>query len=427
MPGFTARQVQPEACGLGGPPEAHSGAPALRVCLLTDTLGDINGVSRFIRTIAGVARQTGRDLRIITSTRLPVPREPNIHNYPPIVSRPMPGYANLELVLPPARAMLAAIRRFRPHAVHISTPGPVGMVGLLGAKLTGARVLGVYHTDFPAYIERLFDDPSYSWLSRLSMRGFYAPFTTIFTRSDEYAHAVRSLGVPEQRLVRLRPGIDVRAFDRRFREEHAGAQGIWRTLGLTDGAARALKVLYAGRISIEKDLPLLVRAWPRVRELVKAAAPALPPPQLLVLGDGPYLGEMRAALAGMDAHFLGFRHGEELATIYASCDLFAFPSTTDTLGQVVMEAQASGLPVLVSDQGGPQEVVRNGVTGRVLPSGRHDVWASAMAELLLDSPRRIAMGSVAHEVMRSMRIEDSFEHFWSLHDAACPPADRVGT
>jgi glycosyltransferase involved in cell wall biosynthesis len=85
------------------------------------------------------------------------------------------------------------------------------------------------------------------------------------------------------------------------------------------------------------------------------------------------------------------------------------------------------LPVLVSDQGGPQEVVRNGVTGRVLPSGRHDVWASAMAELLLDSPRRIAMGSVAHEVMRSMRIEDSFEHFWSLHDAACPPADRVGT
>jgi glycosyltransferase involved in cell wall biosynthesis len=392
---------------------APAGAAPLRVCLFTDTLGDINGVSRFIRNIAAVARGTGRDLRVLTSTRLDVPREANIVNFAPVFARPMPAYSNLEVALPPVGAMIRALQHIRPHAVHLSTPGPVGLAGLIAARLTGARVLGVYHTDFPAYIERLFDDPSYSWLSRLSMRAFYSSFTTIFTRSDEYAHRVRSLGIAAERLVRLRPGIDVSAFDPRFRD---GTGDVWRRLGMSEEAMRQPRVLYAGRISIEKDLPVLVRAWPRVRQLTGAAGGLRP--QLIIVGDGPYLERMRGELAGMDAHFAGFRHGEELATIYASCDLFAFPSTTDTLGQVVMEAQASGLPVLVSDRGGPREVVRDGITGRVLPAGDREAWAGAIAQLLVDLPRRARMGAAASESMRGCSIEHSFEHFWSVHEAA---------
>src|SRR5690606_6677947 len=120
------------------------------------------------------------------------------------------------------------------------------------------------------------------------------------------------------------------------------------------------------RVSVEKNLPLLARAWPRARRL--AAARGIEA-ELIVVGDGPHREEMAAALCGERAHFLGFRRGMELSRLYASSDLFIFPSVTDTLGQVVLEAQASGLSALVSDRGGPREVVADGVSGLVIPGG----------------------------------------------------------
>src|SRR5690606_28642293 len=115
------------------------------------------------------------------------------------------------------------------------------------------------------------------------------------------------------------PGIDTSAFHVRFRDD---TSALWRSLGLSPQAAAAPKVLYAGRISIEKDLPLLVRAWKLLRAMPRP--PGSHPPQLIVLGDGPYRAEMQRELAGDHAHFPGFRHGDELAAIYASSDIFAF-------------------------------------------------------------------------------------------------------
>jgi len=116
--------------------------------------------------------------------------------------------------------------------------------------------------------------------------------------------------------------------------------------------------------------------------------------------------------------FLGFRHGEELSALYASSDLFVFPSVTDTLGQVVMESQASGLPVLVSDVGGPKEVVEEGRTGFVLPADKPELWAEHIVSLAMDAAKRRAMGDAAHEAMQRLSIERSFEHFWSVHEIA---------
>jgi glycosyltransferase involved in cell wall biosynthesis len=381
---------------------------SVRVCLFTDTLADVNGVSRFIRTIARVAHESGRELQALTSTRLAMPEGPGLLNFRPALAGAMPRYPELELALPPARAMLRAAGGLRPDVVHISTPGPVGLVGLAAARMLGVPVVGVYHTDFPAYIERLFDDAALEWMSRAAMRRFYGRFAAIFTRSQEYARAVSALGIPAERLLRLRPGIDTSAFQPRFRDE-----GIWRRAGLSGEACRAVKVLYAGRISIEKDLPLLTRVW----GLVRQHAWQVPRPQLVIMGDGPYRAAMERELGGGDAHFLGFRHGDELSALYASADVLVFPSTTDTLGQVVMEAQSSGLPVLVSDRGGPREVVHDGVTGQVLPAGNVRAWARAIIGLVEDEARRMEMGRAAHEAMREMSIRDSFEHFWSVHEA----------
>jgi glycosyltransferase involved in cell wall biosynthesis len=384
----------------------------MQVCLFTDTLGDINGVSRFIRDIARRAEEGGRDLRVLTSTRFEIPDRPNLVNFKPLAAMRMPGYDNLELVLPPMRAMLAFCRRTRPDAIHISTPGPVGCVGALAARRLGVPLLGVYHTDFPAYVERLFGDEFLTGCTSRFMRRFYRPFRAVFSRSTDYVRAIERLGIEPDRIVRLRPGIDTSAFSAVRRDP-----GVWDRTGVP---AEGVKVLSCGRVSVEKNLPLLCRVWKEVR-------PRLGPGEarLIVVGDGPYRAEMERELAHADAHFLGFRHGSELSALYASSDLFVFPSLTDTLGQVVMEAQASGLPVLVSDQGGPKEVVREGATGLVLDARRPRAWADAIVELIRDQDRRRRMGVAAAEHIRPMTIQASFDHWWSLHEAATGTRPRT--
>ncbi len=390
----------------------------MRVCLFTDTLGDVNGVCRFIQNVAEQARLTGRELHVLTSTRFRVPLHENLHNLPPLAATRMPRYENLELALPPARRLLRLARSLRPDVIHVSTPGPVGLLGLLAARRARIPVLGVYHTDFPGYLSHLFDEPAIPWAAAWYMKRFYSRFRAIFTRSDDYVESLVRMGIPRDRLVRLRPGIDIGAFHPRFREE-----SVWRAISAPPppGAAPVVRVLYVGRVSVEKNLPLLVTVWKAARPRLGAAGVN---PELIVVGDGPYRAAMQRALRDDDARFLGFRHGEELSRLYASSDLFVFPSTTDTLGQVVMESQASGLPVIVSDQGGPKEVVADGLTGFVLPALDTEAWVDRLVLLARDADRRSRMGAAAHAAMQAYSIRASFEHFWEVHArAAQTPRD----
>jgi glycosyltransferase involved in cell wall biosynthesis len=383
----------------------------MRVCLFTDTLGDVNGVSRFIRNVAEQALRFQRDLHAITSTRFPCPEQPNIHNVRPLYARQMPKYEQLEIVIPPRKKLFRLADELRPDAVHVSTPGPVGIAGRAYALKRGLPLLGTYHTDFPAYIHHILEDDACTWICSRVMKWFYRPFDRVFTRSDDYARAVAALGVNPAHIPRLLPGIDTDTFHTRFRDE-----SVWDRLGVPRDA---VKVLYVGRVSVEKNLPLLTRVW-------KSVASSWPgpgePPILVVVGDGPYRKQMEAELEGRHAAFLGFRHGVELSTIYASSDLFAFPSTTDTLGQVVMEAQSAGLAVLVTNRGGPSEVVN--AQGHANPSGYvldpedADAWRRTIIELAADPALRRTLGDNGHRKIQPMSIRHSFEHFWSEHEAA---------
>lgn len=392
------------------PDPVHAIPAPPRVCLFTDTLGDVNGVSRFIRSIGEQSERLGRTLHILTSTRFACPDRPNVHNLAPRFSRPMPGYPTLDIVIPSAGALTRAADALRPSVVHVSTPGPVGMVGRAYAMKHALPLVGTYHTDFPAYIHHLFNDDALTWICDRAMRRFYRPFARVFTRSDDYADALWRLGIPGSGAERLLPGIDTDVFNPSYRDA-SGA--LWR--GVAGARGGSVKVLYVGRVSVEKNLPLLTRAWRRARAITRAAGVDA---QLIIVGDGPYRADMSAALEGTDAVFAGFRHGIELSTIYASSDLFVFPSTTDTLGQVVMESQAAGLPVIVTDQGGPSEIVDDGRTGFVLPAfgaGTDALWGATMARLIQDAALRASMGRAGAAKIAPMSIRASFEHFWRVH------------
>jgi len=378
----------------------------MRVSWFTDTLGDVNGVCRFIQNMAHQANVKQRDVQVLTSTQFPTPEWPNIFNFEPVFAMKMPKYEQLEIVVPPLMKMLRQVAAHQPDVIHISTPGPVGLIGLLAAHRLKVPVVGTYHTDFPAYVDHLFQDHGLTAVCAASMKMFYGRCGVVLSRSSEFVDSMTRVGIGADRIETLRSGIDQSDFGRRFAD-----RTIWKKLGV--GRPNSVKVLYVGRVSVEKNLPMLARVWERVWDAAQRSGIEM---ELMVVGDGPYRAEMQQKLGAKGAHFLGFRHGEELATIYASCDLFAFPSLTDTLGQSVMEAQVSGLPAIVSDQGGPRTIVAEGVSGRVLNTDDEAAWASALVAYARDPDLRSRHSAEAESRMHGRDIGDSFDHFWDVCD-----------
>ncbi|MCW5765605.1 MAG: glycosyltransferase [Phycisphaeraceae bacterium] len=378
----------------------------MRVALFTDTLGDVNGVCRFLRTLAHYALAADRSLAILTSTHMDTAGIPGVHNIPPRLAVRVPRYPQLQVALPPVRRLWSLVRSLRPDAVHVSTPGPVGLVGRWAARRLGVPVLGTYHTDFPAYAARLYGADAAGDAALALARWFYAPFDRVLSRSAAFAPRLGELGLPRARRGVLPVGIDLAAFAPEHRDER-----VWAALSLADRSI--VRVLCCGRVSVEKNLPMLADLWPAVRA---RAGNAGIDARLIVVGDGPYLPALRRRLAGHGAVFTGFRHGTDLSALYAGADLLAFPSTTDTLGQAVLEAQASGLPALVSAAGGPAGVVLDGRTGLVIR--READWPAALLALILDPARRRAMGAAAASHAGAFGFEPLFHAFWAEHAAA---------
>ena len=168
-----------------------------------------------------------------------------------------------------------------------------------------------------------------------------------------------------------------------------------------------MKLLYVGRVSKEKNLEILVRAF----RTLEARGDNI---DLIIVGDGPYKKEMASILNGSRVVFTGELSGETLARAYASSDVFVFPSTTDTFGNVVLEAQASGLPVVVSDKGGPQENLLPGETGFVVRSLDADAVAKAVHRLYQNSAELARMKKAARKYMEGRSFEENFLKTWNL-------------
>jgi len=377
----------------------------LRVGLFTDTLDEINGVARFIRDMGEQARARDYSLTIHTSvdvTRFDVPGRVN---FKPLLSRPMPFYDTINLNLPPLLEVLEHADRMQYDVIHCSTPGPMGMAGWLAGKMLRVPVVGTYHTDFPSYVEHLTHDHRMTEAAVWYMKWFYGQTRAVFSRSNTYKPVLRGLGVPDSAVRNIIPGINTSKFNPTHRDE-----SVWERIGVKQKHT----LFYAGRISVEKNLPLLVDAFKCICSKRNDIA-------LVIAGEGPYEPAMRDALRDSPAYFLGVQNDAGLAPLYASADVFVFPSRTDTLGQVVMEAQASGLPAIVSDEGGPKEIVADDLSGLVRPAISAELWATEIIALLDDSERRQRYSRIA--VTRSARYSMSatFEAFWGEHLSVAEP------
>jgi len=361
----------------------------------TDTLEDVNGVANTIRkmTAAGVA--AGEELIVVTSRRDLTVDDIPIKNFPPIGEFELPEYELQRLSFPPIMQILDYVQREQFTEIIISTPAPVGLTGLLAAKMLNLETSGIYHTDIPEYVRILTEDRFLESLAWSYMHWLYGQFDTVFVNSEQYRKCWIDRGFAPEKLKILPRGLDTDLFNPKRRD-----RSFWERFRVKEGE---VLLLYVGRISREKDLDVLAAAY---RKVLEAGLPV----KLFIVGHGPYSQALAASLP--EAVFLGYLTGEPLAKAYASADIFVFPSTTDTFGNVIIEAQASGLPVIVSDLGGPKELVEDGANGIVTKA--HDVndFAGAISRLAGDATLRTRMGEKARTSVVDRNWPGAFRQFW---------------
>ncbi len=304
-----------------------------RVAILADGIGSTHGVSRTIEEIRGRG-VPGFEVEVVAT-------DPDVdRRLSAAVELEVPHYPGLTIGVPSLAAAAAALAEGDFDALHVCSPGPVGVAGALLARALGLPLIGSYHTELTAYAKLRSQSQGLADAMAMAVATFYNACDLVLSPSRASDEGLASIGMKAEKIVRWDRGVDTSRFDPSLRER---------------GEDGRIDVLYAGRITHEKGAELLVESFLRA----KAQDPRL---HLVLAGGGPEQDRVRERV-GTDATFLGWLQGAQLARAYASADVFLFPSSTDTFGQVILEAQASGLPVLAVAAGGPLTLVEDRVSG----------------------------------------------------------------
>jgi len=346
-----------------------------RVALVADGLGGMHGVTHTLEEIRerGVP---GFDVEVI-GTDASVDRRLSA-----VAEVDIPYYPGLKVGVPSVPAVVETLAEGRYDVVHLCSPGPAGIAAGLLARVMNVPVVGSYHTELVAYAGLHSGDAGVQALVAAVMGAFYGACQVVLSPSPASDDRLRALGVPGERVARWDRGVDTERF-------HPGL----RTPNLFRGE---MNVLYAGRLTREKGTSLLAEAFLAARE--RAARENGPDLHLVLAGGGPEEPGLRERL-GEHATFLGWLEGEELARAYASADIFLFASRTDTFGQVLLEAQASGVPVVAVAEGGPLSLISDGHTG-LLRAPDSDALADAVLELCTSVPLRRSLAAAATAAVR---------------------------
>jgi glycosyltransferase involved in cell wall biosynthesis len=303
----------------------------LRIALVTDAWSpQVNGVVRTLESLVGELAQAGHAVETVSPDRFR--------------TIPCPTYSEIRLALKPRRRIAAILEAQRPEAIHIATEGPLGIAARAVCLARDLPFTTAFHTKFPEYVAARFAVPvdwSYAWLRR-----FHAPSRGIMVATQTVRNELAARG-----FGHLKPwgrGVDDMLFSPGRRTDEFG---LTRPI-----------FLYVGRLAVEKNVAAFLDL-------------DLPGSKLLV-GDGPTLPQLRRRYP--DAHFLGRHEGKDLARIYASSDVFVFPSLTDTFGLVLLEALASGVPVAAFPVAGPLDVIGDSGVG-VLDANLRQAALAALA------------------------------------------------
>jgi glycosyltransferase involved in cell wall biosynthesis len=343
-----------------------------KILWFTDTINDLNGVSVTLRNIGWLSHQRGEDLHIISSVLDDEPRNdlpPNLVNLKPLFSFPLPFYEKLIMKVPSLLGMIETLYEYEPDEIYISSPGIIGLYGLIYARLTGVKCMAVYHTDFTQQAMRIIGkgSPLIDIIEGYT-KWFHESADRILVPTQEYMDILAGRNFDRAKLGIFYRGIDAAHFE----PKREGRDFIRSKLDIVEG----INLVYAGRISRDKNIDFLVDSY----RLLIAREPTA---NLIFAGDGPYMEQLRAVTAEFSrVRYMGEIPQTMLPLLYSGADILVFPSETDTFGMVVLEAQVCGLPVLVSSSGGPKDIIRNNHTGFILDTHDAGLWADKLEEMI---------------------------------------------
>lgn len=379
--------------------DISSNKEQLKVAHFTDTLFEINGVAKTLRMQMETAKRNNKNLIMITCGKNETDK-PGLATFKPIGDFEMPEYPELRLYYPPLLSMLDYCYKQKFTHIHCATPGPIGLAALAIARILKLPVYGTYHTALPQYVDQLTGDSAMGELMWRYIAWYYNQMEVVFVPSRATGNELAANGIKREKIKFYSRGIDVEGFhpDKR--------NGFYRSRFNIDD--NIFKLIYVGRVSKEKNLCLLVEIF---KKLVAENSKF----HLIVVGEGPYIVEMERELKACPVTFTGYLQDEDLSQAYASSDLFIFPSVTDTFGNVVLEAQASGLPVLVTDQGGPMENMVHEKTGYMISANDPDKFVTRILEISENEILRKNIRNNARSYAESRVFESAFLETWNYY------------
>ncbi len=334
-----------------------------KILWFIDQLTDLNGPAMTLKKLGWLAHERGIKLSLVSSLfeheRMP-DLPPNVINLPMLFTWQLPWYKTLTLRIPSLIKALRIVKEYRPDEIYISTPGPIGLLGLIAAKLLHVKKIGIYHTDFYIQTLSLSNNRLVPIVWEKIVQKFYSAMDEIQVPTKEYIGILKKRGYQSEKMTIFRRGIDSKLFAPR----DTGKSFLMEKYNIRDG----ITMLYIGRISHDKNLNFLMDFY---RELIKRNDNV----NLVMVGAGPYFDDLQAAMKDCPrVIFTGQMPQSMLSEIYSGADIFVFPSIMDTFGMAVLEAQACGLPAIVTDAGGPKEIIIDGSTGFVAEANNMDQW-----------------------------------------------------
>lgn len=324
----------------------------MRIAVITETYPpEVNGVANTLWRMVQGLRERDHAIQLVRLRQHADDLPAASARYDEVVLRgwPIPRYPHLRMGLPCTPTLIELWTQRRPQIVHIATEGPLGWSALRAARHLGLPVVSDFRTNFHAYSRHY----GLAWLRRpiaSYLRSFHNRTHATMVPTAALRQELQAMGFQDLHVVSR--GVDTARFDPARRSE--ALRQIWGAKPDT------LVVQCVSRLAAEKNLELVARAFASIREAGIDA-------RLVFVGDGPLRAELERLCP--QAHFAGLRKGDDLAAHYASADLFLFPSQTETFGNVVPEAMASGLPVVAFDLAAAAQLIRSGENGLLAVNG----------------------------------------------------------
>lgn len=347
----------------------------MRIALFTETfLPKVDGiVTRLKHTVEHLQRLGDQVMVFSPDGGLTEYKGAQIHG---VSGFPLPLYPELKLALP-RPSIGEALETFRPDLVHVVNPAVLGLAGIYYSKTMNVPLVASYHTHLPKYLEHyglgMLEGVMWELIKAMHNQALINLVTSTAMQEELTDHGVERVEVWQR-------GVDTEL----FRPELASQEMRYR---LSQGHPEAPLLLYIGRLSAEKEV-----------DRIKPILEAIPEARLALVGDGPYRAELEKHFADTPTHFVGYLAGEDLAAAYASADAFIFPSRTETLGLVLLEAMAAGCPVVAANSGGIPDIVTDGVNGYL--------FDPADEEGAIAATQRLFEATTARDLMRrNARLE----------------------